>query len=248
MWRLTGHQAIWQSNDLQTAIDLESPEQGLSNVVLREHRLVAAALMQLQPATVSEPDELLLQDCYVRDDDLVAVYSHRPTQLRTEFYWRLRSGELDGGRTWAVEAIFSVQTDLLDHNPRVDLCCRLPAISCQVLRQPDEIAALVERSERQTLEIERASEAWVVLRFELDHQPLAFAQLYSVADVAASRLQTDAEAGTIESTVSFFPGRLEKGVIRRARMRGILAARRDMDAAIRHHWRELTTAPPPLTT
>ncbi len=77
---------------------------------------------------------------------------------------------------------------------------------------------------------------------------LCFAQWYDTADVFESQLQSDPQRGTITSRVSFFPGRLEKGVIRRGRMRVALGSDAELQRHLPQQLQQLRTAPPPLTT
>src|SRR5262245_24797470 len=67
-----------------------------------------------------------ISERYVRGSDLVEVYEKKPPQhLAPQFYWRARFHE----RLPAVqlEAILSVQTDLLDSDPESNVASRVTA-------------------------------------------------------------------------------------------------------------------------
>jgi len=76
----------------------------------------------------------------------------------------------------------------------------------------------------------------------------AVAQVFDGADVLGSQLQGNPEQGTITSLISLFRGRVEKGVIRRARIRTMVAAQHLVTQRLEHEMRQFRAAPPPLAT
>ena len=122
-----------------------------------------------------------------------------------------------------MEALVSARTDLLDSNPTVDVRCTLPAESCDVLHEPDAmvVTEFALSQNPATLDIDTGSPH--ALSFRLAQSQFVFAQMLPAADVVHAELASESVTQTITSTVSFFGGRIEKGVIRRARLRAFLA-------------------------
>ncbi len=148
-----------------------------------------------------------------------------------------------------IEAVVSTRTDLLDSDPMIDVHCRFDALSCQVLPAPNALP-VTEFSVSQipaSLGIECGASG-CALAFQLNNIPLVFAQMFLAADVVRAGLEGDSVNQTITSTVSLFSGRVEKGVIRRARLRTILVPEEQAHHQVSEKWSEMLVAPPPLAT
>jgi hypothetical protein len=85
--------------------------------------------------------------------------------------------------------------------------------------------------------------------FRLLDRPFSYIELVDPADCDAALIGNQPETPTaVQLSYQLFPEPIEKGVIRRARVRGLLLPRKDDVAVARDCYRQLLAAPPPLTT
>ncbi len=152
-----------------------------------------------------------LEEAYVRGSDLVATYAKTPPyHVAPQAYWRA---------TWIaeweavkLELVLSVQTDLLDSQPR----CTIESGG----QAPTSAGAGDAAPQLYVLRNEQAG--------------FSYAELVHPMDFVAASI--DADLGTTGGIFSvrstLFPERLEKGVIRRARVGGwFLPLENDLAAA-----------------
>lgn len=243
MWREREAVAQWLGKQWCASVDLHHPEQGLRDLRLSGRELSCVSLLHVLPLELMARGSMQLTDHYVRDHDLIAVYQDADRQLRSEIYWRVASGQRED--VWVCDAIVSVQTELLDGNPRVEVGCAVPAESCRLLSEPDGAPDELFRS---TL-LEFESGVGVCgLAFPLSGSAVVMSLLFDAADVVAARLDVDRAAALMWPVFCFFSGRLEKGVIRRTRLRAILSGADQASDIVRSEWKHLKESPPPLAT
>ena len=237
---------MWRCDQLHATVDLQHLTPALGDVAFHGQRLRETALLQMRLEDNDAP--MQLDDHYIRGNDLIANYSDAAGYVRREFYWRIMPGQGAQAGWVLMEALVSARTDLLDSNPTVDVRCTLPAESCAVLHEPDarEVTEFAVSQGPATLDIDTGSPH--ALSFRLAQSRFVFAQLLPAADVVHAELASESVSQTITSTVSFFGGRVEKGVIRRARLRAFLAPQDGARRVLGEQWGEMLAAPPPLAT
>lgn len=190
---------------------------------------------------------------YVRGADLVVTFAKvEPYNVSPQFYWRAKN--LESRSAVAIEFIASMQTDLLDSDvagsvssfgldAEVFLASELSApkfhpVSCPV-GASSPAGALVD--------FKRADSPEPLFVFRNSTLGLSYAEMVHPSDfIAAELLCNDAQPWLLNWTL--FPERLEKGVIRRARICGwFLPAENDLEVAVELA-RRFVNEPPPLTT
>ncbi len=225
VWRLDSNQATLCTPQLTAHIDLLNPCAGLGKLVFCDMPIEGYALgVNIgSSATLSKQD---VSDVFVRGSDLVVTYaetSERPFSLQV--YWRVTVGEQG---TLLLDAILSLQTDLLESFPDFVVETQLPAST--------EIAVPNEHSADQPLGI--------LLR------PTESDWSYAEATHPEDRGECQVEPGKGKSMLvrRQLGGQfLEKGVIRSLRVRGVFVPRkRDLDLATQC-LASLATEEPPLT-
>ncbi|MCU0877340.1 MAG: hypothetical protein MUF06_06095 [Pirellulaceae bacterium] len=173
-----------------------------------------------------------LEEAYVRGSDLVATYAKTPPyHVAPQAYWRA---------TWIaeweavkLELVLSVQTDLLDSQPRCTIESGGQATSLWMAGEFDGSAFREWSTAAPTSAgAGDASPQLYVLRNE--QAGFSYAELVHPMDFVAASI--DADLGTTGGIFSvrstLFPERLEKGVIRRARVGGwFLPLENDLAAA-----------------
>lgn len=195
-------------------------------------------------------------DHYVRVGDLVATYADVPqAAMRTEIYWR-GDVQLDAPAgikpaLGAVELMISVQTNMLDSRPHLVARSQLPAV--QLLQLVDEEQAefaplpAISGDAFQGLPADRPR--CVLLR--LPTLDVSYAEMVHPADPGRSEIRRVSQPSqtpeTFELRHHLFAAELEKGVILRARVLGVLLERAGDEAAAARYYQAFAATAPPLT-
>jgi hypothetical protein len=176
--------------------------------------------------------------------------------MRAEIYWRAAAHELAGAIA-AIELLASVQTSLLDSCPR--LLTRSSLAAEQVLQLRDvERAAFEQVSQISDSDTTNApSDRPDCYLFRLAAAKFSYLEMVPPSDVQTSssrqcvgaiRPLASPAPNRFELRHQLFAERLEKGVILRARVLGVLLDRAGDQAAAARHYAAFISERPPLTT
>ena len=203
--------------------------------------LTGASPLQLHTPLVGPILPGGIEDCYVRGNDLVARYLRRPqSTVAPQIYWRAISAE--SIRAFGVEAIVSMQTDLLDSTPRSWVQSKLPPGEYW---RSEKLDATMFEPLTQVHTIVRAPVQCNLTVARWARWNLAFAELVHPDDCVVTEYALLGESLTIASALCH--ERLEKGVIRRARICGwFMPAENDLETAVELA-RQFVDEPLPLT-
>lgn len=250
VWQdVEGHQGRIQLERCAAVVDWQNPRIGLTEV-----RLDGQVLTDFHPLGVElsalASEEVSAAEHYIRSGDLVATYPDRPAeQLRTQVYWRAGSHARDGALA-AIELVVSVQTALLDSCPKIAIASHLHAT--EVLRMTDAqsgaFTSIVPPSaEADPDGIAGAPHCYL---FRLPGRQHSYIEMIHPADVENSSWDGWLQGAhyRLQLRHELFADRLEKGVILRARVLGVIVDRRDDKAAALRHWQHFLTGELPLTT
>lgn len=245
-WKLAGKAAVLSTEGLQAAIDLTQPERGVQRLQTSFGAAHPAAFfLGVQLGLRAEP--MQPAECWERGGDLVAIYENAPApECRTQLYWRVGRLEDYRGPGVPLELEVSVQTNLLDAQPEVAARSSSPAREALAVADAKLQVAQIYDSQRgaQQMQFPVAPVACVL---HLAGSELAWAEAIHPDDCGAEHLQTSGD-GRWTLTHRLFPGSLEKGVILRARIAGVLAPQKFGIACGCELQRALCAAPLPLTT
>ena len=243
MWQLSGTTADWNSPPLAARVDLLAPGVGLQNLCIDSVPLPGASLLCLR--TPEQDSAETLVDVYVRQDDLVATYAQTAARpVRPQIYWRGLPAA--AGRLGGCELIVSAQTSLLGVDPALSITSLLP--TSNVRRLCDEQAAHFEPFNPSVgiVAVDSGPGAFLI---RAPNAAWSYLELIYPSDFARATLAWDAASQRAVRLTSFlFPESLEKGVIRRARIRGLFLPRSGDEAAALAAYREFVDSPLPLTT
>ncbi len=249
-----GHCARLQLERCAATIDWHAPSRGLYDVQLDGQTLPDFHPLGPELATLS-PDEVASSDTtaadhYVRGGDLVVAYPNRPAeQMRTEVYWRATAHPREDALA-AIQLVVSVQTSLLDSCPRISTVTHLHA--SEALRMIDAesgvfTSVVPPSAEADPDGIPGAPHCYL---FRLPGRQHSYLEMIHPDDVQSSNWDGwlhDAHY-RFQLRHELFADRLEKGVILRARILGVIVDRRDDKAAALRHWLRFRTEQLPLTT
>ena len=242
-WSLSPPAAQLVCGSFQANVAVDDVATGLTNLSWQGAPCDLAPLQIHSPLEASGPARYLA-DVYVRGGDLVATYERiAPATVAPQVYWRAAWHPKHSAAQ--VQVVLSMNTDLLDSQPHS---------AADSVVGPAEIYHATGLIEEEFRPLDLAGgrlnisdgDAHVFL-FRLEARKLSFAQMVHPSDFVAAELSSDA-SGRVRLRSFLFHERLEKGVIRRARISGwFLPAEGDMAAAL-----ELATRfvdePLPLTT
>lgn len=209
-WSLTDTVAKLQQPGLAGELDLLFPWQGFQWETSLADR--AALLKVFTRASGGATPETLVE-CYQRGSDVVATYAQTPERnVRPQLYWRFVDPS-------ALELILSAQTSLLDSQPATSVESALPP--GELL--PLSATGLVTQSPYDQWLTSAAAPRAVL--FRPTGCDVSYLEMVHPTDFAGVQLAVIDGWPTVRWHL--FPERLEKGVIRRGRLRGAVLSRRD---------------------
>ncbi len=241
-WTRSDHELELSVGGVAAHLDLLAPALGLTRWRHDGHPLSDLAILGVDLPPLKSAAGCLAEG-YVRQGDAVAIY--RPTLERpftVEVYWRADLIETSAAAVPVVDLLVSIQTDLLDSHPTVDVVTRLPRPARTWTLSPSGQFHAVQTG--QCLGHDDAV-GWLL---EWSHAPLGYLQL-SHPDDAGRRQWTPAmTGGPAEIREQLFADFLEKGVIRRARLRSALVPAPRLTEVAGELLAEFLARPLPLTT
>ncbi len=192
-------------------------------------------------------------DYYRRGVDVVGIYSPTDTwPFRTQIYWRAQlSGAVPGLAT--IELMVSVQTDLLDSQPRVLAGSSLVGNEARQLVDPAE-GRFEAWQPKNGSDLQRsAPHKCSCTLMRLPDGTGSFVELVHPVDFGRTELTRlgPAEAGNASLWSlkhPLFAEALEKGVILRARLLAAFVGPENDEAQAAALYREFADSEPPLTT
>lgn len=182
-----------------------------------------------------------LADSYIRKNDLILSYAAtREFPFSTQLDWRV---ERDDRETLSIATIISVQTDLLDTHPVIELTCELP--TDEVLLLPANALDGNSIPAKLPLALPEEAVSQLVL-FRIADSDFTYAEAIDPSDFCGLKL-LEADTGHTRCTWRLFLHFLEKGVIRRTRLCSMLVPRTNDVQHASRAFREFLASELPLT-
>lgn len=245
MWHIDQTQASLSVSGLSARVDLQHPDLGIADIVWQGIPVPGARLLQVRRPR-SDVGQYRV-DAYVRGTDLIAVYETRESgAVATQLYWRYVE-HADLGVA-GFELIASVQTELLDDSLASAVISELPCI--ELVRAANREATCFARicwPETDADRLGRCPGAGLVL-YRFGKVSGGYIEMVHPADFRTMEFGPGPHPGLVRSRFELFEERLEKGVIRRARARGLLCRDSDDGEAIATEcYRRLLVSESPLS-
>lgn len=256
MWQITDYLATAETNHFRAQVDLRFPQRGIHKLVIDGRELTGASVLgialdnaPLDASEEIEPEQIepeQIADCYVRGRDLVVTYdqtNQRPNQ--TQLYWRIL--DLDPA-ICGFELIYSLQTSLWETEPVASLRTVVPASSVRYLRKRDD-AKFDELNLSAKQDSPRTTNSAFAAIIRPANCDLSYIELLDPTEHGNSRFRFAAAGeASVRLNYEIYADRLEKGVIRRGRIRGLFVTRANDEPSALACLEQLTNAAPPLTT
>ena len=245
VWQLQNDIGLLSCAGLQAQVDLRKPSLGLRQIVFQSQPIAGCSPLQVSPHPPAPEGAEALVDFYVRGCDLVAKYAQTPQRsIERTLYWRL----LDLAAPLAgLELQVSLQTSLLDSDPTFMMLSECDGEPFWLTNPHGDFKV-------HPIQIDSpATSSWQsppgesgFFLFRLHGCDASYAEMVLPADFQGGRVQQTPACARL--TYELFPESLEKGVIRRGRIRSLFLPRqRDAETA----WdvfENLCADKPPLTT
>ncbi len=245
-WRLEKHTARLKCDRFSATVDLTQPAEGMVEVCAGGCRLGGCRLLAVAMPSFPVGDADSLIERYVRGAELVGAYKESADHpVRVDVLWRAVGPNAGGRFVAAVELVVSVRTHVLEGCAELAVQSDVPA--CDTLRLTDADAAKY-RPSAPPLRMD-PREGPGCLLFRLPDAELSYAEMVHPIDFREDELSSDpASAGPLRVRHRLFSTRLEKGVILRARVRGVFLPRQDDLRTAAACYRAFAAAEPPLNT
>lgn len=237
IWFVEKETARLETATLACEIELHRPSTGLRQLKLNGRAVAHCEPLQVSPEPPAPKGGETLIESYVRGNDLIATYAQTPSRtVQPTYYWQgLEAGPLVG-----VELMVSMQTSLLASDPTLTALttCKGKALWISA----GEAVALKSNSD-EAWQSPAGAEGFCLFRLA---NGISYAEMVFPADFLGARVTFKDDA--CQLAYRMFPESLEKGVIRRGRIRGwFLPTDGDVDAAFKAY-QQLQAEDPPLTT
>lgn len=236
IWNLSGDQAFLQSKTLAGLVDVSKPQLGLHQLQIN-NQSVAGHLLGIK--TTPEERHDAPQEHYSRGDDLVVAYQQSGgQQFGYEVYWRMVNQEQG---IIGLEAIVSIQTDLLESFPEFHVVSELGEVEILVA---SEVSSDLQFRK---LEGELQGDDLGLLLVRPRDADWSYVEMTHPEDPNHWQVERkDAGNTTIHRKLGGLF--MEKGVIRRMRIRGLMLPREGDQQLAQQCLEGFRSAAPPLTT
>ncbi len=238
IWKIEQSQSEFRFQGWAGSFDLSQPEQGLHVTAPG-----GSKLENMLGVTFPNPRQPFLQDCYTRLGDLVVAYPQRDSRkFNVQLDYRLLDATPE---SLLVELWVSVQTYLLDSHPSVSVRCALDAttVTNYLADEMDELT--VEKTASDTTQ-PVAFRHRAVIGGHTSDKSLYVAWFNHPRDQFDTTWSKQSDEQNEEAQL--FGHFMEKGVIRRGRMRCWIHQKPINMSSLKEQYRSFAGSPLPLTT
>lgn len=257
-WHVDQRLARVELDRFSAVVSPLNPAAGLSSARVDGFELPGFQTLEVELPILSQPiamqgvtpNDLAAVDFYVRGDDLIATYSDQPAPaMRTQVYWRANDPQAAEVAA-AIELVVSVQTSRLDSCPR--LTTRSECLATEAYRLVDaesatfgSIVPLPDFSE--LVDEDGLPQCFL---FRLPGRQFSYVEMVHPAAAAKSTWEgwLNGLDFRMQLRHQLFFDSLEKGVILRARVLGLLVDRRHDKLLAAQRWLSFLASEVPLTT
>jgi len=248
LWEFEKHVARLERAPFGARVDLTRPAEGLLAICISRATFPEARLLGVAMPSFTPGDAASLVECHARGAALVAAYRESPSwPVRTDTLWQAVVPAASDRFLAAIDLHLSVRTELLDSQPGLSVGTVLPA--AEVLHLVDPACTRFEpctpaSDSPRRLEPEGGPGCLV---FRPAGSDLSYAEMIHPADFRTSELSLASDPpAAVQVRHRLFCEPLEKGVILRARVRGMFLPRNDDTQMAAACYAAFAAAEPPL--
>lgn len=225
------------------------PWAGLESIHYCRQTIDSFRILQVHAPFHPSQDEQIAE-CYTRAQDLIATYQQTNDRtVRPQLYWRFVTVGLHDQVASGIELVAAMQTSLMDSDPGLHTTSLVPAV--EAWRLADDSEGRYEQvwpTADGACFIQREDGPGLVL-FRIPHGEFSYVEMVHPADFVSGRLLATGQ-NDVQTELSLYAldERLEKGVIRKGRIRSMFVPRDQDQELATHCYQDLKSAVPPLTT
>lgn len=248
-WQPIGHTASLRLPGFCAEINLTHPREGLLNVVVAGQRLSEAHLLGIASSSLADAGSAHPVEHYVRGADLVVAYES-PSQwpVRVDALWRASAPTAADRVLAMVDLIVSVRASVLDSNPELPVQSAIPSKEVLRLQGPGSVWAPLFLTAAAPKTINREDGVGCLL-FRMPDTDLTYVEMVHPADFQRDELSRGSSgSNTLCIAHQLFRTSLEKGVILRARVRGIFVKQPGDTEIAADCYAAFAASEPPLDT
>jgi hypothetical protein len=251
LWQDVDHRAARLERErFWAVVNPANPADGLRELHVDGCELAAFHPLGVELSAVKPEESAHSVERYVRGGDLVVNYADRPAPgMRTQVYWRAAAHERHGAIA-AIELMASVQTSLLDSCPALAVRSQLIASEAYQLVDASRglFASIVPPGDDSPPD--DSTQPPQCYLFRLPGRQYSYAEMVHPPDARQSEWDgwLHGPDYRLQLRHELFSERLEKGVLLRARVLGVLLDRQDDKATAASHWNAFLQEALPLTT
>ena len=245
-WKLNGRLARYHSDHLSAEVDLAHPADGVFHV-----RVAGTHVNDMRILGVAMPSHVAgeadaIGDAYVRLADLAATYdASKNWPVRVDTVWRGVSRSSHQEFVAAIELLVSVRTDSLNSRPR--MAVESTFSGGDVALSADRNAERFEAFASSTVDwaSDRQDACCGCIVFRPTGSDLSYVEMVHPADFRRDELVGGGNA-PFGVRHHLFDDSLEKGVILRARLRGVFVPRANDTQLASQQYAAFRASEPPL--
>ncbi|NIL98471.1 MAG: hypothetical protein GTO53_11290 [Planctomycetales bacterium] len=246
-WQLELPQAVLRADTCSARLTVAEPQRGLESVFPYFKRHEDARLFQVRIGH-GEPGKLPVADAYTRLNDLIVSYAESAVSTcSSQIYWRFLDPSDQKDMLSGIDVIISAQTSLLDAQPEIMASSRIAA--AEVLRLADADSAACQTMDIGPTPKQLGPDGGPgCFLFRPADENFSYVEMIHPTDFSRAELlrpEGDREVTDLRHVV--INRWMEKGVIVRARLRGVFVSRSDDALAAGRVYRNFCTAEIPLT-
>jgi hypothetical protein len=217
MWSVQDNLALWESKLLHAKVDLGRPELGLHGLMLNATPVRKLQLLQTR-LEASEAAPATLAEVVQRGSELAVTYAET-TDLPIQRQMKWKISETLEPMSVTIDLVVCVQTSQLDSDPRFVITSVIPSVSWRQLRQLKQdlyFSNTDQQGDQQGCPVG-------VYVAQLADNTTHYTQVLLPSDELTAKVRVEKSGDGDALTSVLFSERLEKGVIRCARVRGVLS-------------------------
>ncbi|MCA9264113.1 MAG: hypothetical protein KDA60_09715 [Planctomycetales bacterium] len=237
LWQIEGDEACLTSARLSAHIALSHPEQGLRAIRYRGQAINQGPILQMSAVPPTANGETILE-AYVRGHDVIVTYDQIPPRTaRPQLYYRYVECPDEAA---GCEILISVQTSLLASEPTVQATTTWDAPETEILIGNADVLTPADTAGQ------RISASTPLILFRPPRVDWSYCEMVFPADFIGGDVINSEQEWCLK--YAFFLQGLEKGVIRRGRVRGLFLPRVGDERLARHQFDAFAQSDLPLTT
>jgi hypothetical protein len=245
-WELNGHLAQLHSDQLSAEVDLARPAGGVFHLRVSETHFKDLHILGIDMPSHVLGEADALADAYVRSADLAASYdASRDWPVRVDAVWRGGNRSSHHEFVAAIELLVSVRTDSLNSQPRMTVESTFSGgeVALATDRNADRFEPFISSTVDSASSGQDACRGCIV--FRPAGSDLSYVEMVHPLDFRRDELLGGGKT-PFRVRHHLFDESLEKGVVLRARLRGVFVPRGNDTRLASEQYAAFRAAEPPL--